>query len=397
MVLVALGVLFWFAWPYRGLLPLTQRPPIDAATSDEQSGSQTEQGGTNTTNLPLSLPSGFTIGLFAKDLGNPRVFLRAPLRTWLVSIPDAGKVVALLDEDADGIAEQTKTLIEGVKRPHGLALDPGIAKGGFKLYVAESDALTVYPYDPDTRTVGKRQVVLALPDSGRHWTKTLEWLGTDLLVSIGSSCDVCHEQDGRRGTVQRYSVLTGKLTPFATGLRNAVFMTKRGAEIWATEMGRDFLGDDLPPDEINILRAGHTYGWPVCYGQRIHDTDFDKNTYIRNPCEDTDAATIDLPAHSAPLGIAFVPKGIGWPKEYEGNLLVAYHGSWNRSVPTGYAIRRFVLNENNLVVKEEDFVSGWLTERGVVGRPVDLTFEDDGSLYVTDDRAGVVYRISPPK
>jgi glucose/arabinose dehydrogenase len=164
-------------------------------------------------------------------------------------------------------------------------------------------------------------------------------------------------------------------------------------------MGRDFLGDNLPPDEINILEKGKNYGWPNCYGKNIHDTVFDKNTYIRNPCMEPfeTPSLIDLPAHSAPLGLAFVPSGKGWPKEYEGNLLVAYHGSWNRTVPTGYAIRRFVLDSKNNVVKDEDFVSGWLTEKGVLGRPADLKFASDGTLYVSDDRAGLVYRIAPPK
>ena len=218
-----------------------------------------------------------------------------------------------------------------------------------------------------------------------------------MLLSIGSSCDVCIETDPMRAAVYEIG-FNGHPQPFATGLRNSVFLTQKDGQVWATEMGRDFLGDDLPPDEINIIQEGKNYGWPNCYGKNIHDTVFDKNTYIRNPCMEPfeTQSLIDLPAHSAPLGLAFVPSGKGWPKEYEGNLLVAYHGSWNRTVPTGYAIRRFVLDGKKNVLKDEDFVSGWLTEKGVLGRPVDLKFASDGMLYVSDDRAGLVYRIAPP-
>jgi glucose/arabinose dehydrogenase len=106
---------------------------------------------------------------------------------------------------------------------------------------------------------------------------------------------------------------------------------------------------------------------------------------------------IDLPAHSAPLGLAFIPAGKGWPKEYVGNLLVAYHGSWNRSEPTGYKVRRFILDDKGDVVKDEDFISGWLDKKGVLGRPVDLKFDNNGALFISDDRAGLIYRVTPPK
>jgi glucose/arabinose dehydrogenase len=216
-----------------------------------------------------------------------------------------------------------------------------------------------------------------------------------ILLSIGSSCDVCFEEDERRGTVQIYFT-DGRLEPFATGLRNSVFLTEARGNVWATEMGRDFLGDDLPPDEVNILAEPRDYGWPICYGKNVHDRQFDKNVYIRDPCLDKVSSKIDLPAHSAPLGLVFVPKWAGWPEEYEGNLLVAYHGSWNRSTPTGYKIRRFVLDNSGNVIHEEDFVTGWLKGRDVLGRPVDLKFGPDRSLYVSDDHSGVIYRVTPP-
>ena len=184
-------------------------------------------------------------------------------------------------------------------------------------------------------------------------------------------------------------------------------------------MGRDLLGDDTPPDEIDIIDSSSTgseqnpvpnFGWPICYGKNVHDTDFDHNTYIRNPCMEPFeiGSHIDLPAHSAPLGLAFFPKD--WPEEYRDDLLVAYHGSWNRSEPTGYKIVRVKLDSRGNFEGVEDFITGWLrrsddksevgvptvvsglTPEGALGRPVDLVFHK-GSLYISDDKAGVVYKV----
>ncbi len=156
-------------------------------------------------------------------------------------------------------------------------------------------------------------------------------------------------------------------------------------------MGRDNLGDDLPPDEINLVEYGKNYGWPICFGKNIHDTNFDKNTYIRNPCgePDTIGSFIDLQAHSAPLGLSFVPQHI-WPEEYDGDLLVAFHGSWNRSEPTGYKIVQIKFDTQGKFISTEDFITGWLAENVALGRPVDLKFHS-GNLYISDDRAGVIY------
>jgi hypothetical protein len=168
-------------------------------------------------------------------------------------------------------------------------------------------------------------------------------------------------------------------------------------EVWATEMGRDWLGDDLPPDEINIIGEGRDYGWPICYGKNIHDAEFDKKVYARDPCADKTPSFIDIPAHSAPLGLAFFPEE-GWPEEYWHDLLVAYHGSWNRSVPTGYKIVRYHLDSRGNYLGEEDFITGWLTPAGAVGRPVDILIQPGGKLYISDDRAGLIYKVAynPP-
>jgi glucose/arabinose dehydrogenase len=165
-------------------------------------------------------------------------------------------------------------------------------------------------------------------------------------------------------------------------------------QIWATEMGRDYLGDELPPDEINIIKESYDYGWPLCYGKNIHDTDFDKNT--DNPCKEPimRASYIDIPAHSAPLGLAFFPVE-GWPKEYRYNLLVAYHGSWNRSEPTGYKIVRYRLDNMGNYLGREDFITGWLTrDNKALGRPVDILIRSDGVIFISDDKAGLIYKMT---
>ena len=180
--------------------------------------------------------------------------------------------------------------------------------------------------------------------------------------------------------------------------------------MWATEMGRDLLGDDIPPDEINIIEEGKNYGWPNCYGKNIHDDNFDKNTYIRNPCMEPfeTGSHVDLQAHSAPLGLAFVPEwgidsnmcfegleaacGGGFPDEYWNDLIVAYHGSWNRTNPTGYKLVRVKMDDYGNSIGVEDFITGWLGPKGVLGRPVDVKFHN-GALYVSDDKAGVIYKI----
>ena len=195
---------------------------------------------------------------------------------------------------------------------------------------------------------------------------------------------------------------------YARGLRNAVFFTWSYVDgrMWATEMGRDYLGDYLPPDEINIISLSTpkvsgrnsipNFGWPTCYGKNIHDTDFDKNTYIRNPCMEPFEAPsyIDLPAHSAPLGLAFVPEE-GWPQEYWYNLFVSYHGSWNRTVPDGYKVVRMKLDAKGNYLGVEDFITGWLTpDNQALGRPVDILVQPGGMMYISDDKAGVIYRVT---
>lgn len=351
----------------------------------------------------LVIPDGFTLAVFADDLSGARVIEIDGKGRFLVSQPSEGKISVLTDTDSDGRADSVSVLLNGLDKPHGLAFACPTPEECF-LYVAEYGALTRYRYDNETATAHEYQKLLKFPSSGigGHVTRSLLFLPSPqeniLLVSIGSSCNVCHEEDILRAKIIAYDTVTGKHEEYARGLRNAVFMTLNPLDgaVVATEMGRDGLGDDLPPDEINIVEKGKNYGWPICYGDNIHDGDFDKNTYFRNPCMEPfeTPSFIDLPAHSAPLGLAFVPEE-GWPQEYWYNLLVAYHGSWNRSEPTGYKIVRIKLNAHSEYLGMEDFISGWLTPQGTkIGRPVDVKIFSGGVVYISDDMNGMVYRLA---
>lgn len=347
----------------------------------------------NTTGLPLTLPSGFSISVFARNFGSPRVLAWDPSGVLLTSIPSQGKVVALIDANNDGSSDETITVMEGLSLPHGLAFRDG------KLYIAETNQVAIYDYNVDTKKATNKKKLFDLPGGGNHFSRTIGF-GPDgkLYISVGSSCNVCYEKDERRARILVANSDGSDMKPFANGLRNSVFFTWHPStqEMWATEMGRDLLGDDLPPDEVNIIRSKGTrhYGWPSCYGKQIADRDYIKS-YNKNHISPegfclslTEPSFLDLPAHSAPLGLAFIPDS--WPKDLRGDLLVSYHGSWNRSEPTGYKIVRFDLNNN---FAPADFVTGWLTGGSALGRPVDLLFDPQGNLYISDDKAGVVYKI----
>ncbi len=349
---------------------------------------------------PLTVPEGFKATIYARGLGGARDMTRDQKGTMLVSLTKEGKVVALPDMDGDGIADETVTILEGLKQPHGILVRCA-SEDECTLYVAETGELKSYSYDADTRTAKFTDTLATFPTGDGHYTRTLLLHpgGEELLISVGSSCNVCDETDPKRATVQALNLSTGAIRTYATGLRNTVFMATNPVDgtIWGTDNGRDVIGDDIPPDEVNVIREGADYGWPVCYGKNVTDTDFESKKGAS--CPASLPSTIDLPAHSAALGIAFVPEE-GWPEEMWHDLIVAYHGSWNRSEPTGYKVVRIDLTQNATYAggAQTDFVTGFLapgaTESEAIGRPADVLIEPGGVLYVSDDRAGAIYRIA---
>jgi glucose/arabinose dehydrogenase len=337
----------------------------------------------------IRLPPGFRIDVFARDLGRARFLAVDPAGTLLVSVPRAGRVLALPDADGDGHAETPIPVIDGLDLPHGLAFHRGW------LYIAETGRVVRVRYDTGTRrAAGAPEVVVPdLPARGGHWTRTIAF-GPDgrLYVSVGSSCNACEERDPRRAAITRYGPDGAGEARFATGLRNAVGLAFRPgtAELWASVNGRDWLGDDRPPELLTRVLEGGFYGWPYCFWEgdgAVPDPDLGR----AERCREVARPSLTYQAHSAPLGLAFYA-GRQFPAEFRGSLFVALHGSWNRSRPTGYKVIRVRLDGD--APRAEDFATGWLGERGAWGRPVDVAVGSDGSLFVSDDAQGVVYRIS---
>ena len=392
VVIITGGFLLNFYWQnLRGIKPAVQ--PVSEDITDlipPYSGTEGEPQAVNRTDFPLSLPEGFEISIYAKDLPEARVIARDGQGNLWVSQTKKGSVT-LLELDNGQVVSQSE-IFRNLNNPHGLAIHPN---DGLLLYIAEEHQISrVRLY-----TEGGFEKIADLPTDDGHYTRTIGF-GADgrLYVSIGSTCNVCDESDPRRAAIYSMNDDGSDFREYAKGLRNSVFFAWHPStqEMWATDNGRDLLGDDIPPDEINIVRDGANFGWPICYGKNIHDTNFDKNTYVRPPCQEPfeTPSHIDLQAHSAALGLGFVPES--WPAEYEDDLIVAFHGSWNRSAPTGYKLVRIVLDEKGNYASTQDFITGWLaSDNSALGRPVGIFFQEDGALLVTDDLAGVIYRIIP--
>lgn len=400
-ILLAAVVLIWagiFAWHnLQGAGPAFRSPPRELKVAETPTGGGVPPS-VDPSSTDLHLPPGFHISIFASHLPGARVLAVDPKGTLLVSLTRQGKVVALPDKNGDGQADKEVTVLFGLNHPHGLAFGPEERP---RLYVAETDQVAAYDYDPEQLKATNKHKIVDLPPGDRHFTRTLLFLPPPqehrLLISVGSKCNVCEEKDWRYAKILALDIKNGGLTTFASGLRNSVFMVLHplSKHIWATEMGRDYLGDNLPPDEINLIMEGANYGWPWCYGKRVHDDKFDPSGTHREFCKETMPSFIDIPAHSSPLGLAFFPKE--WPQEFRYNLLVAYHGSWNRTEPTGFKVVRYKLDPAGNPHDVEDFITGWLTPHGALGRPVDILIKDNRSIFISDDKAGVVYRVSYDK
>ena len=335
---------------------------------------------------PISLPPGFGISVFAQGLQGPRMMTVGPDGMLYVAERGAGRIVRLPDRNGDGVSDGVEVVAENLRAPDSLAF----YKDG-SLYVG-STTQVVRLSNPGAD--GKFQKVdTIVPDlpSGGHGTRTVlfspdfAWL----FVSVGSSCNVCNEQDPRRAAILRFKPDGSEMEIFAKGLRNAVGITfKPGTdELWATNNGRDNLGDDQPPETIYQVQEGQDYGWPRCHSGRIVDPDFGSP----DACQGVGVPVVEMQAHSAPLGLNFY-SGQVFPTQYQGGLFVAFHGSWNRSVPTGYKVV-FIPMSGGTPGPVQDFTTGWLKDNQAWSRPVDVKAGADGSLYVSDDSGGYIYRI----
>jgi glucose/arabinose dehydrogenase len=344
----------------------------------------------------LKLPEGFHIAVFA-EVEAPRMLTFSPGGVLLASDSDNGQVIALPDSRHSGQAERSVVVLRRLNEPHGLEFYQG------KLYVAENDKVRSYDWDEANLRASNPRMVTDLPGRGGHSTRTLLFHHGKMYVSAGSSCNACVEKDPRRAAVMEFNADGSGQKIFAKGLRNAVGLAvnPKTDTVWVTVNGRDWLGDELPPEMINDLGSnGGDFGWPYCYGDRIPDPNFTMPGDDR--CRSMTSPKVQMQAHSAPLGLAFY-EGTMFPPEYRNNLFVAFHGSWNRSLPTGYKVVRVKLDDKGQPRGgAEDFITGWLapgeTKKGRwMGRPVGIAFGQDGSMYLSDDGAGLVYRITYAK
>lgn len=332
------------------------------------------------------LPPGFTAEVYASGLSAPRFLTFSPDGVLYVAESGDGNIIALPMDSATGRAARQVTVASGLQHPTSLAF------AGNVLYIGETSRVTRMTVDADFHTSNQQRIITNLPDSGIHVTRTV-LIGPDgaLYVSIGSSCNVCDESDPHRASVWQYRPDGSSGHRYARGLRNAVGMAVNPIthEIWVTNNGRDLMDDDTPPDTIYALHAGANYGWPRCHAGDIIDPDMGKP----GDCRGVEQPLVKLQAHSAPLGLAF-STGSAFPANYHG-LFVAYHGSWNRSAPTGYKVVFIPLDSQGRVAGPvADFATGWLRDGSMSGRPVGLAVGPDGALYLSDDAAGLIYRIS---
>ncbi|WP_237055541.1 PQQ-dependent sugar dehydrogenase [Microbulbifer sediminum] len=344
----------------------------------------------------LRVAEGYRVDLFADDLPNARWLAVTRRGDLLVSQPMRGQVSLLhADSDRDGRSDGRRILIENLSRPHGLVLHEDW------LYIAESDAVGRVAFDhSDGRLAGSYQrIVTGLGDSGNHWTKTIG-MGPDgwLYLSSGSTCNVCEEEDPQRATIMRFRPDGSGLEIFATGLRNSVgfdWSPVDGA-LYATDNGRDWLGDDFPPCELNLVEQGAFYGWPFANGNRIPDPDLgvDAGPEIQAKIANSRNPVHNFPAHNAPLGIQFL-RSPAQPENYRDVALVALHGSWNRSVKDGYKVVSLHWDDSG-EIRQRDFLWGFLgpQREEVFGRPVAIAEDAAGNIYISDDYAGAIYRVT---
>ncbi len=336
-----------------------------------------------------AVPDGFTVELYAADLQRARFLRFTPAGDLLVSRPHMGDIVLLRrDANGDGKPDARETLVKDLRRPLGMDIS------GDWLYIAESNRISRVKLDSAAGTVdgALQPLVTNLTDDGNHWSKTIR-VGPDnkLYLTQGSTCNICAEDDPRRATMMRFALDGSQPETVATGLRNSVgfdWAPWSGA-IYATENGRDLLGDDIPPCELNRIEVGRFYGWPYFYGDNVPDADMGADPLAgqRQPT----APAHNFRAHNAPLGMTFL-RGDTLPQQYQRSALAALHGSWNRGTPDGYKVVSLHWTAGG--IEERDFLTGFNHDGEISGRPVDVAQGPDGAIYVSDDYAGAIYRIS---
>jgi glucose/arabinose dehydrogenase len=373
----------------------------------------------------LRVPTGFRVQIFASQLGNPRMMATTPEGDVYVTVRAQSQVLRLRDMNGDGDASDTGEQVVAASMMDNPALEGvhGITFHMGRIYLATVKNILVAT--PAAGRLGSFQTLVSdLPDGGQHPNRTLG-VGPDgkLYVTVGSTCNACVEPESEHATILRLE-LDGRpsanpanpahpllarnpmamVSPrvWASGLRNTLGFDwhPTTGQMWGSDHGSDGLGDDVPPDEINLLEGGKSYGWPFCWGMRMIDPVIDEPSMMMTKqayCPRTEPEDASYPAHSAPIGFLFY-RGDQFPAEYRGDAFVALRGSWNRSIPTGYKILRvrFGASGPETDRTREDFLSGFLDSAGrtTSGRPAGLAVDATGALLLAEDTNGVIYRIS---
>jgi glucose/arabinose dehydrogenase len=333
----------------------------------------------------LRVPPGYAVSVVGDGLGGPRFMDFDGEDNLIVGAARQGVVYRFTY--ADGRLGEPEVLITGLQQPASVTIFT--ADNGQYLYVGEETQVSRFPYDP-AGPIGAQEVIIPNLPAGGHRTRTVAF-GPDgmLYLAVGSSCNICLEQEPIRATVSRANPDGSDLNIFATGMRNPVGLAfQPGTDLlWATVNERDNQGNEIPPDLVTVVEEGADYGWPECIPPDA------KPQEAESECFGTTPPTIGIQAHSAPLGLAFL-EGEEIPAAVKGDLIVAQHGSWNREPPA--ATKLLLIDfEDGAPVAARDFVTGWQDASGERwGRPAGVVVAPDGSLIVSDDENGLLYRIS---
>jgi len=347
----------------------------------------------------VMLPQGFTISVFATGITGARFMCWSPDSTLYVCAMDANQVIALPDHNGDGIADSTIVIVSGLNHNHSCEFYHDT------LYVAQTDRVTKMIPSSYSRTVQTQQdIVTGILTGGSHTTRTIVFDAPNkkMYLSVGSSCNICNDPPQRACILRFNDDGTGEET-FASGLRNSVGLDFQPIthQLWANNNGFDEDGNDLPPEAINIIEEGKFYGWPLAYGDKQFNTEYYS---LVGPMTHADTLQVlgmqppvaQVQAHSAPLGLYFYT-GSGLPSDYTNQALMCYHGSWNRSPATGYKVVRLRGNPDGTNMRVADFLTGFMTDSipssVYWGRPVGITADARGNIYISDDYANAIYRI----
>lgn len=346
----------------------------------------------------LQLPEGFEVNVFAQGLGNVRWMAVAPDGTIFVTRRMEGDVIALVDADGDGVADEPQVNVVLSDQPYM----HGITFSGNQVYMATDTKVLVADWTSGPALSAPREIISDLPSGGQHPNRTLA-LGPDglLYITVGSTCNACDEPDPENATMLRAQPDGSSREIFARGLRNTIGFGwhPTTGELWGMDHGSDWRGDDQPPEELNRLEFDSDYGWPFCYADQQPDlflpAEPPGGTGRAAYCERTVAPVLTYTAHSAPIGFVFYTAD-QFPEEYRNDAFVAMRGSWNRSEPSGYSIVRILFDDNGQPTEFQDFMTGFLIEEQIAnfGRVAGLAIAADGSLLIAEDTNGIIYRVS---